>query len=203
MPTIDLKKTNRDWYAPGPSPAMIDLPALPYLMVDGSGEPDPAINPDYRNAVESLFPVAYAVRKAIKERTDDAYVVMPLEGLWWAEDMEAFVKRDRKAWQWTLMIRIPPAADESLVTEIIADTSRRKGLAAEVRYGVLDEGTVAQVMHVGPYSAEGPVIAGLHDFIEEQGYERAGHHHEIYLSDPRKVDPARLKTILRHPMRAR
>ena len=201
MPTIDLKKTNRDWYAPGSSPSVVELPPLPYLMVDGSGEPDPTMNSQYREAVESLFPMAYAVRKAIKDRTDDAYVVMPLEGLWWAEDMEAFVTGDRKAWQWTLMIRIPPETGESMVTEVIADTTRRKNLPAEVRYEVLDEGAVAQVMHIGPYSAEGPVIAGLHDFIEEQGYERSGKHHEIYLSDPRRTAPEKLKTVIRQPCR--
>lgn len=203
MTTIDLKKKNRDWYSPKASPSMVDLPPLPYLMIDGSGEPDPVTNPEYRDAVESLFPIAYGVRKAIKDCSGDAYVVMPLEGLWWADDMEVFITGDRHAWQWTLMIRIPPDVDEPTVTEMIAEVTRRKSLAAEARYEVLEEGTVAQVMHVGPYSAEGPVIAGLHDFIDEQGYERSGLHHEIYLSDPRKVDPTRLRTVLRQPMRPR
>jgi hypothetical protein len=200
MAAIDLRKVEPDWYSPGPHPSTVELPPLPYLMADGSGEPDPATNLGYRNAVEALYPVAYGVRKAIKERTGSVYVVMPLEGLWWADDMEAFTTGDRAAWRWTLMIRLPPVPDASKVEEVIADTARRKRLQTDVRYSMLEEGTVAQVMHVGPYSAEAPVVAALHDFIASRGYERRGFHHEIYLSDPRRVDAARLRTVLRQPI---
>ena len=200
MSAIDLKKVNRDWYRPGPEPSIVELPPLPYLMVDGTGEPDPDTNSLYRAALESRDPIAYAARRVVKAQTGDAYTVMPLEGLWWADDMKAFATGDRQAWRWTLLIRLPPESDGPMVEEVVADTTRNKHLPAEVRYEILDEGMVAQVMHVGPYSAEGPVIAALHEFITAQGHERRGLHHEIYLSDPRRVDPARLRTVLRQPM---
>ncbi len=201
MATIDLKTTDRSWYAPGTDPSTVELPPLPYLMVDGAGAPDPTTSAEYGAAIASLYPVAYGIRSAIKADTGDAYVVMPLEGLWWADDMEAFVTGDRDAWEWTLMIRLPPAADVSVVDQIIADTARRKDLPAEPRHELLDEGTVAQVMHLGPYSAEAPVIAGLHDYIGASGNVPTGRHHEIYLSDPQRIAPDRLRTVIRQPMR--
>ena len=200
MAGIDLKRANREWYSPGPEPSIIELPPLPYLMVDGVGEPDPDTNERYGMALESLYPIAYGVRRMVKEQTGISYVVMPLEGLWWADDMEVFASGERSAWRWTLMIRLPPESDRSTIEEVIAQTDRRKRVPADVRYEMLDEGAVAQVMHVGPYSDEAPVIASLHDFIAAGGNERRGLHHEIYLSDPRRVHPLRLRTVLRQPI---
>lgn len=201
MASIDLKKRLKDQYtAKVGRPAMVTVPARPFLMIDGQGSP--GTSAEYTEAVATLYPMAYGVRAAVKSRTGDGYVVLPLEGLWWADDMGAF-RGDRKdEWKWTMMIGLPEVASEEMVAAVMPEVTRKKKLAAgdRVRFEVFDEGECAQVMHLGPYSAEAPTIELLHDFIAEQGRRLHGLHHEIYLGDPRKADPAKLKTIIRQPV---
>ncbi len=129
-------------------------------------------------------------------------VVMPLEGLWWADDMAAFTALDKASWRWTLMIAQPEQATATLFEEALAEVARKKRLPglAQLRYERFHEGLSAQIMHLGPYAAEGPTIAGLHRFIADHGYAPCGKHHEIYLGDPRKAAPEKMKTVLRQPI---
>lgn len=201
MASIDLKKVYKDQYSAGVGkPTLATVPARPFLMIDGQG--NPGTSPEYTNAVEALYPLAYGIRAAIKRETGDGYTVLPLEGLWWADDMEAFRADRKNEWRWTMMIGLPDLADAAMAAEVLPAVTARKGLVAgaRVRFEVFDEGRVAQVMHVGPYSAEAPTIELLHGFIAAEGLERRGLHHEIYLGDPRKADPAKLKTIIRQPV---
>lgn len=201
MASIDLKKVYRDLYsARAGKPALVEVPPLAYLMIDGAG--DPNTSSEYVEAVGAIYPIAYAVRAAIKEATGDAYTVMPMQGLWWADDMDRFSPDRKGDWKWTMMIAVPDLATRVLADTAIAETTAKKGLAAgnRVRFELFDEGRSAQVMHIGPYSAEAPTIAMLHEYITDQGMSLRGLHHEIYLGDPRKTAPDKLKTIIRQPV---
>jgi hypothetical protein len=169
-------------------------------MIDGAG--DPNTSAEYRDAVEALYPIAYGLRAAVKEATGDAYVVMPLEGLWWAEDMTRFRVDDKTDWLWTAMICVPEAVTDDVAAAVLPATIAKKRLEAgpKARVETFTEGPAAQILHIGPYAAEAPTIAALHRFIGESGCRLAGKHHEIYLSDPRKTDPAKLRTIIRQPL---
>lgn len=197
---IDLKK--RDAYrAKGGEFRILDVPPQRYLMIDGAGDPN---TPVFAEAVEALFPLAYAIRFASKRELDRDFVVMPLEGLWWADDMAAFTaRRDKSAWSWTLLVLQPDWIDDALVDAARA-TLARKGAprrAGDIRFEVLDEGRCVQTLHVGPFDAEAAVLARLHDeFIPENGLTMTGRHHEIYLSDLRRTSPEKLRTILRQPV---
>jgi hypothetical protein len=199
---IDLKRELKELYAPGRDPAIVDVPELAFLMIDGCGDPNTA--PEYLAAVEALYSVSYTLKFAIRRGPDELdYAVMPLEGLWWVPDMWAFSVADKSAWDWTAMIAQPDRINQAMVDDAVAQAARRKPLLAapKLRLESFAEGLAAQVMHVGPYAAEGPTIERLHAFIAEHGYERAGKHHEIYLGDPRRTDPAKLKTVIRQPVR--
>lgn len=201
MASIDLKKVYRDLYsARAGKPALVEVPPLAYLMIDGAG--DPNTSSEYVEAVGAIYPIAYAVRAAIKKATGDAYTVMPMQGLWWADDMDRFSPDRKGDWKWTMMIAVPDLATRVLADTAIAETTAKKGLAAgnRVRFELFDEGRSAQVMHIGPYSAEAPTIAMLHAYIIDQGMSLRGLHHEIYLGDPRKTAPDKLKTIIRQPV---
>lgn len=204
---IDLRRDLKALYAPVKTPVLIDVPPLTYLMVDGHGDPNAA--QEYREAVEALYAVAYTLKFALKRGPEGIDIaVMPLEGLWWADDMTAFTGDRKSEWSWTMMIAQPDVVTPERVEQAIAEAARKKELPAvtKVRLDALAEGLSAQVLHVGPYSAEGPTIAALHDFIREEGYGFGGperKHHEIYLSDPRRTDPAKLKTLIRQPVEPR
>jgi len=200
MANIDLKKVYRDHYSAKPQPRLVEVPTRPFLMIDGRG--DPNTSEAYKNAVLALYPLAYGIRKELKDRTGDAYTVMPLEGLWWVEDMEQFSVEDKSDWQWTAMICQPEMVTEDLLADIAPIVVEKKRLESGhlVRLDEYDEGQAAQILHLGPYSEEAPTIERLHQFIEDEGYELRGRHHEIYLSDPRKVEPAKVKTIIRQPI---
>ncbi|MFC4071756.1 GyrI-like domain-containing protein [Actinoplanes subglobosus] len=165
---------------------IVDVPDLRYLMVDGEG--DPNAGTAFGDAAEALYPVAYRLKFASKRAGRD-YVVMPLEGLWWADDMESFTaSRDKSRWHWTLMIMVPDGIDEDLVGD-------------GVRLGTLSEGRCVQTLHVGPFDAEAETLERMHhEFIPANGLRMTGRHHEIYLSDPRRTAPERLRTILRQPV---
>jgi hypothetical protein len=203
MNTVDLKRTYRDHYRAGVDPQFVEVPARPFLMVDGRG--DPNSDPAYRQAVETLYPLAYGLRAAVKERTGIAYTVMPLEGLWWAEDMRAFRRGVRADWQWTLMICQPDVVTADLARDVLPAVTAAKGLPVgeQVRLEAFEEGLAVQVLHRGPYADEAPTIDRLHAYLGDAGYRPAGKHHEIYLSDPRRTDPHKLRTIIRQPVVAR
>jgi hypothetical protein len=190
-------------YRASAQPAFVDVPELPFLAVDGAGDPNTA--PAYAEAVQALYSVAYTLRFALKRRPDGVDApVLPLEGLWWAPDLSAFLTGERDEWRWTMLIRQPEQVGAHDVAEAVAEAQRTKGLPGldRVRFERFAEGRAAQVLHIGPYSAEGPTIERLHAFIAEQGCRLSGEHHEIYLGDPRRAAPERLRTIIRQPVAA-
>ncbi len=199
---MDFKKEWKHLYRPpAKKVSVVDVPPMNFLMIDGAG--DPNVAPAYRRAVEALFALSYALKFRIKKSGGLDYVVMPLEGLWWTDDPGRFRMDDKAAWQWTAMMMQPDPVTPALFEEMLAETRRKKELPAleRVRFETYHEGLAVQIMHIGPYAAEEPTIARLHHFIQENGYESHGKHHEIYLSDPRRTAPERLKTILRQPVR--
>lgn len=200
MQAYDVKRHLRHLYAPGPDPEVVDVPPLQFLAVDGHGDPNSA--PAYREAVQALYTASYAVRAVARARLGRVHVVGPLEGLWSADDLDVFRTRDKAAWDWTMMIHQPDDVPEDLVEEALA-VARRKGLPALdlLRLERLTEGLSVQVLHVGAYDDEGPVLERLHRGLPEQGLAPTGRHHEVYLSDPRRTEPARLRTVLRQPVR--
>jgi hypothetical protein len=202
MTRIDFKKDLAHLYRPSArEAALVEVPAMNFLMIDGAGDPNAA--PDYQEAVEALFSAAYAVKFKVKKTLAIDYGVPPLEGLWWADDMAAFTAGDKSRWKWTMMIMQPEFVHAATVRETIGEVKKRKQLPAldKLRFEKFSEGKSAQILHVGPFSAEGPTVAKLHAFIASLGGRFSGKHHEIYLSDVRKADPARWKTIIRQPLR--
>ena len=198
---IDYKRELRELYAPGGEPVILNVPALAYLMIDGHRVLGRGVR--VAVAVEALYTVAYAAKFAVKRAPDGIdYGVMPLEGLWWTPDMSKFTTQDKSAWDWTMMIMQPDQVTTVVFEDARTKATKKKSLDAisRVRLERFTEGLAAQIRHVGPYDAEGPTIERLHAFIAEQGYERAGKHHEIYLSDPRRAAPEKMKTILRQPV---
>ncbi|MBO3085344.1 GyrI-like domain-containing protein [Cellulomonas fengjieae] len=189
----DLKKSLDSYRARRGRFRVVDVPDQRYLMVDGHGDPNTA--PAFTTAVEALYPVAYALKFASRRELGRDYVVPPLEGLWWAQDMDAFTTaRDKSRWDWTLMVLVPDWVGPELVT---AAMSR----AAGVRVATLSEGRCVQTLHVGTFDDEARVLAQLHhEFLPDNGLRRTGTHHEIYLSDFRRVPPERQRTILRQPV---
>jgi len=198
---VDVKRQLKHLYGPSRREVVrVEVPALRFLMIDGAG--DPVTSRAYAQAVEALFSVAYTARFMVKRGPCAIdYAVMPLEGLWWADDMSSFITNDRSQWQWTMMVMQPDFVEAELVQEAIADVARRKptDAVASLRFETFDEGPCAQVLHVGPFSEEGPTIERVHAFIEARS-ALAGKHHEIYLSDIRRGNPANWKTIVRQPM---
>ena len=181
---------------------MVDVPPMQFLMIDGHGDPNTA--QEYRDAVEVLYAVAYKLKFISRKETGVDYVVPPMEGLWWVENMEEFTTDDKSAWDWTMMVMQPEWITREMLHEAVRQVERRKNLPAlsKLRLETYREGLSVQIMHFGGYADEAPTLARLHnEFIPENGYEAAGKHHEIYLSDPRRVAPDRLKIVLRQPIR--
>ena len=201
MKKIDLKKELKELYAPSSKEAeVVRVPKLHYLMIDGSG--DPNTSPEFQEAVQALYTAAYTLKFMLKKEKEVDYPVMALEGLWWADDMNAFVTASKDSWKWTLMILQPKVVTKSLFSKGIKTATEKKGLAAlqRIRFEGLEEGLCVQIMHIGTYAQEGPTIQRLHALANDRGLELKGKHHEIYLSDPRKVKPEKMKTIVRQPV---
>lgn len=193
---VELKKL----LAPGAArPEIVDVPDLGFLMIDGTG--DPTGSQQYQEAIGALYSLSYGAKFALK-KSGVEFRVMPLEGLWWSSDPAAFELNRRSDWRWTAMIMQPDAVTAEVIEMVRAGAMRKKPqpALAKVRLARFHEGLAAQVMHIGPYSAEGPTIKRLHDFIAEQGHHLRGKHHEIYLGDPRRAAPEKLKTIVRQPI---
>jgi hypothetical protein len=202
MPKIDLKKELKHLFRPSAKEAgVVDVPEMNFVMVDGAG--DPNTSQEYQEAIEAIYAVAYTLKFMVKKRDPQLdYVVPPLEGLWWAGEMDAFSTQDKDAWKWTAMIMQPEAVTQELVDEALQEVAEKKDPPAlpKVRFESYAEGLSVQIMHIGPYSEEGPTIQKLHAFAEEKGYQLRGKHHEIYLSDPRRTKPDRLNTVIRQPV---
>lgn len=173
---------------------------MQYLMVDGQGDPNTA--PAYREAVEWLYSVSFPVKFLSKKELDRDYAVMPLEGLWWAENLDTFISRQKDKWSWTMMILQPDWITAEMIDAATRMATTKRGAPpGSLRLETLAEGLCVQTMHIGSYDAEGPVLAKLHnEFLPESGLAETGHHHEIYIGDPRKTAPERLKTVLRQPV---
>lgn len=200
---IDFKNELMHRYQPSAKEVVEDdVPAMDFLTVDGEGDPNNSTA--FEQAVEALFPVSYAAKLMVKKGSSAIdYFVMPLEALRWADDMSSFSTQDKTRWKWTVMIMQPPPAAAEIVAKAIADTRAKKNLPApaRLRFETLAEGRRAQVPHIGPFSTEGPTVERVHQFIRSRGGQILGKHHEIYLSDIRKADPQRWKTVVRQPMR--
>jgi hypothetical protein len=199
---VDLKKELKHLYGPSAKEvSVVDVQHMNFLMIDGEG--DPNTSPEYAEALEALYAVSYAIKFKIKRAPGGVdYAVMPLEGLWWTDDMRTFSVEDKDAWKWTAMIMQPEVyVTEELFEEAKVEVERKKGLraVARMRFEAFREGLSAQIMHLGPFSEEGPVIERIHRYIEERGGKPRGKHHEIYLSDLRRTKPERLKTVIRQP----
>jgi hypothetical protein len=198
---LDLRRELKQLYQPSAKAvAEVRVPAFTFLMIDGEG--DPNTSAAYKEAVEALFAVSYAVKFMVKKGpSQQDYAVMPLEGLWWAKDMAAFRSGDREQWQWTLMIMQPEFVTQAMLRAAMAQAAAKKQLPAigRLRIERFEEGRCAQILHVGPFSEEGPAIERLHAYIDAHGRLR-GKHHEIYLTDIRRAAPSRWKTVIRQPM---
>jgi hypothetical protein len=204
MSKTDFRKESKHLYAPSAKEfTIVDVPAARYLMIDGSGDPNKSET--YTQAIEALYAVSYALKFASKKELGRDYVVPPLEALWWAEDMSAFVNRTKDLWCWTAMIMAPEWIKPAQISGAIDTVRAKKKLPALalLRHEVLHEGKSVQILHVGSYDDEGPTLSRLHhQYLPQNNLAFNGKHHEIYLSDPRKTPASRLKTILRQPVRA-
>jgi hypothetical protein len=200
MGKIDYKKELKELYNPGKDPSMIKVPEMNYLMIDGKGYP--GTSKEYSESIEALYAVAYTLKFMIKKEKGIDYGVPPLEGLWWADDMDVFRKGNKDQWRWTSMIMQPEHVTRELYEKALDAARKKKSLSAlqKMRFEKYAEGESAQVMHIGPYSEEGPAIERLHSYIKETGRSMMGKHHEIYLSDPRKAAPDKMKTVIRQPI---
>lgn len=205
MEKLDFKKADKAFYT-GKAGVwdMLDVPAWSFIMMDGQGNPN---GPSYARALAALYPVAYAIKFASKAVGND-YVVPPLEALWWAENPDAFTQNRRDEWQWTVMLRVPETVTRDAFERgqgaAAAKLEKKKQdvtAISELRLATLSEGRCLQTLHIGPYTDEAPVLANLHDRVmPDLGVTFHGPHHEIYLSDPRRTDPQKLKTLLRQPV---
>lgn len=209
MPTatkLDMKRDLKFLYAPPTHPVIVDVPALRYLMIDGvipEGSIAPGTDPAFAEAIGALYGITYTIKFESKAAGRD-FVVMPLEGLFWADGTRDGQPSAARPMRWTLMILHPPWITETDIGDAL-DALERKGRLSgspSLRLGTLTEGRAAQVLHVGPYAEERPTIEKLHAFIAEQGLESRQRHHEIYLSDPNRTAPERLRTVIRQPVRA-
>jgi hypothetical protein len=202
MDKIDLKKQLKHLCeARADTVREIDVPMLNFLMIDGRG--DPNTTPAYQAAVEALFALSYAIKFLVKKGpTGVDYGVLPLEGLWWADDMSRFTAADRALWHWTMMIMQPECMTASIIEQARRDMTKKISVEVldRVRFDSMAEGRCAQTLHVGPFTEEGSTIARVHEFIERRGHRLSGKHHEICLSDIRRVDPRKWRTLIRQPM---
>lgn len=203
MPTTGYKLQLTDLYRPSSRDmTIVDVPPMPFLMIDGTG--DPNTSEEYKEALQALYGLSYTLKFLLKREQGLDYTVAPLEGLWWTPDMREFNPQNKERWQWTMMIRQPQEVTPALVERVRDEAGRKRPSAAleRVRLESFAEGLAAQILYLGPYAMEGPTISRLHAFIHEQGGAFDGRrqkHHEIYLSNPSRTAPEKLKTIVRQP----
>ena len=201
MTNIDFKKEYKELFSPSAKQfSVVDVPRFNFFLVDGQG--DPGNSKEYQQAVEALYSASYTLRFLIKDQKNIKYTVAPLEGLWWADNMEDWVNLSRDEWKWTMMILQPDFANSDQIQAAKEGAAKKSDSPAleKLRFEVFTEGKAAQILYLGPYTDEGPTIARLHEYIAEQGLKLSGKHHEIYLSDPRRTSPEKLKTVIRQPV---
>ena len=202
MEKIDYKKELKHLYKSSAKKVeIVEVPQMNFLMIDGEG--DPNTSQSFQDAIDVLYPLSYAIKFMIKKgEVGIDYGVLPLEGLWWADDMSSFSIENKENWKWTLMIMQPELITKEMVEKSTEEVRNKKNPVAIplVRFEFFKEGKAAQIMHIGPFSEEGPTVEKVHSFIEDNGSQRVGKHHEIYLSDIRRAAPEKWKTIIRQPM---
>ncbi len=204
MTHLDMKKTLKHLYRPSAKEiSIVDVEPMNYLMIDGEGNPSTA--PRYQQAVKALYNLAYAIR-GLRKAAGETFTVMPLEGLWTFEGKQvenfSLADADKDRFVWTLMILQPESITPEIVEQARENVRQKKDAPLaldDVRFETYHEGQAVQIMHIGPYSEEGPTVARLHQHIEDNGWSLGKLHHEIYLSDPRKVAPEKMKTVIRQP----
>ena len=201
MEKIDFKRELKHLYNPSPKEVVVvNVPEMNFLMVDGTGNPNTA--PAYQEALEALYAVSYALKFMIKKEGEVDYGVLPLEGLWWADDMAQFNVENMDIWKWTSMIMQPKYVTRDLFNGAIEQVKKKNPPALpKLRFESFREGPAVQILHLGPFSAEGPTVDRLHLYIRENGYELNGKHHEIYLTDARRTAPEKMKTVIRQPIK--
>jgi hypothetical protein len=201
---LDLKKQFPEFYKPSKKPHIVDIPEMTFFMVDGTGYPTD--NPLYQEAIQLMYGASFALKMKVIKPTGKDYVVPPLEGLWWADDMAVFTDdymKRKDEWKWTSMIRVPDFITEEQIKkglEVFKENKNPENFE-KLRYQNYTEGRVVQVLHLGPFSEEGPVIERMHEYAIDQGYILHKKHHEIYLSDPRRTKPEKLRTVIRQPIK--
>lgn len=206
---FDFKKEYKEFYQPPRKPSIVEVPAMNYIAVRGAGDPNEE-GGAYQQAIGLLYGIAYTIKMSKKgDHQIDGYfdyVVPPLEGFWWQDGMMGVDYANKQGFQWISVIRLPDFVTEGDFAWAVEEATRKKGTDfSKVEFLTLDEGLCVQCMHVGPYDDEPATVAVMHEFMEAQGYalditdERR--HHEIYLSDTRRVAPEKLKTVIRHPVR--
>lgn len=203
MAKTDYKKTYKHLFTgKKDQPVIVDVPDFNYLMIDGKG--DPNTSEEFHQAIEVLYGVSYTMKFMIKKDDPEKdYTVMPMEALWWVEDMKEFDVNKKDEWLWTIMIHQPDFVTQKDVEDAVEAIKKKKDLVAlpKLRFEKIASHKAAQIMHIGPYNKERDTIKIMHGFIDKEGYEMIGKHREVYLSDPRRTDPEKLKTILRHPVK--
>jgi hypothetical protein len=207
MSKLDLRKELKYLYAPSAKKVeVVDVPRFQFAMVDGEIEPGrgPEDSPAFQEALEALYGISYTLKFASKLRKQDPldYTVMALEGLWWVEGGEFDITHP-EGWRWTLMIMQPDHITPGMYEDALRQLRQKKGDRpgfSRLRFEGFQEGLCVQTMHVGPYAEESATIARMHAFARENGYRLCGKHHEIYLGDPRRASPEKMKTVLRHPI---
>ena len=202
MEKLDLKNTLKYLYVPSAKTfSIVEVLPMNFIMIDGQGNPNTA--EEYSAAVQALYTGAYTLKFKVKKEMGVDYPVMAMEGLWWADDMLEFSAERKDDWKWTMMIMQPEIITSTLFAQAVSEALARKGQPAlkKLRLERFNEGMAAQILYFGPYSGEGPTIARMHQFIRENGFSISGKHHEIYLGDPRRASPEKLRTVIRQPMR--
>jgi hypothetical protein len=207
MQTLDLRKELKQFYAPSAKKVeLVDVPEFQFAMIGGAIElgAEPGNSPAFASAMEALYGITYTLKFMSKLRKEDPidYPVMALEGLWWVEEGEFTMER-KDNWSWTVMILQPNHITLEMFEEARAQVRAKRGdtpALGQLRLERFREGLCVQTLHVGPYADEPATVARMDAFAAERGYVMCGKHHEIYMGDPRRAAPEKLKTVLRHPV---
>ena len=199
MPKLDLVKEYKAYYKAGKKPEIVEFGEANYLSIEGKGEPAGEV---FVSKVEALYPLAYGIKKICKEQDND-FGVPKLEGLWWVEGNKPALEVPRSEWCWRLLIRMPGFVTEEMMASVQPEVAKKKknDLIQEISFEKIMEGKCVQIMHIGPYSTEPETIDSLMEFMAQNGQSVNGLHHEIYLSDPRKTEPSKMKTLIRYPVK--
>lgn len=201
MDKVDYKKQLKEFYSSSAKHcSIVNLPKMNFLMVNGKG--DPNHSPEFEEAINALFTVSYTIKFMIKKSLEFDYGVMPLEGLWWCDNMDEFTVENKENWQWKLLIMQPECVTKEIYEEAAKKVGCEKELVSinKLEFESYDEGLAVQMLHVGPFADEGPTVDKLHKFIMDNGYKMSRKHHEVYLSDTRRSNPQNWKTIIRQPV---